>query len=117
MAIEVSVLRELFRNLQLFRAVYEDEGVDTIHTQSGDSWVIWDLEYLYGELHRLPRRQAQAIELCLVQNLKEEDAARIMGVSPTNPVAMYATEGLKKIVVLIGSGALPKFRADEEGVA
>lgn len=112
MAIEVRLLRELFRNLQLFRAIHEDDGLDTI-TIDGDSWCIYDLEYLYGELHRLPNRQAQAIELCLVRNLREEDAARIMGVSPTNPVAMYASEGLKKIVTMIESGLLSKFRAED----
>ncbi len=104
----MKTLRELFRNLQQFRAIYESYGIDTINGPDGEI-CLWDLEYLYSQLHRLPLRQHQAIELCLVRNIKETDAAVLMGVSPTNPVAMYATSGLEKIVFYIRTGALPKF--------
>lgn len=81
--------------------------MDTIQGPDGDI-CLWDLEYLYCQLYRLPLRQRQAIELCLVQNIKETDAAVMMGVSPTNPVAMYASSGLEKIVILMDTGQLPR---------
>lgn len=113
MALAVADLRQLFRNLQQFRSCFEYDGVDLIVGPDGDEWCLWDLEYLYRVgLPMLPTRQHQAIELCLVRNMKESDAATAMGVSATNPVAMYATEGLKKLIVMIQAGALPMFRAE-----
>lgn len=114
-ALPVSVLRELFRNLQSFRSVYETDGIDEVVGPDGVHYCLWDLEYLYKQLHRLPRRQAQAIELCLVQNMRECDAAQVMGVSPTNPVAMYAKSGLEKLVFMAEEGVLPGFRGDDYG--
>ncbi len=109
MALDVATLREVFRNLQQFRAIYESHGVDTITAPGGEDICLFDIEYLYKQLHRLPLRQRQAIELCLVQNIKETEVAVMMGVSPTNPVASYATSGLQKLLVLIYTGELPKF--------
>lgn len=109
------MLRELFRNLQAFRAVYESEGVDTLIGPDGIEWCLWDLEYLYRQLPSLPPRQHQAIELCLVLNVKESEAAVMMGVSPTNPVAMYATAGLEKLVGFIVAGRFPNFQVPDEG--
>lgn len=106
----MSTLRELFRNLQAWRALYEAEALDSITGPDGEGWSLWDVEYLYRQLPVLPLRQRQAIELCLVQNVKEADAAVLMGVSVTNPVAMYATEGLKKLIAMIQAGAFPQFR-------
>lgn len=108
--ITVTVLRELFRNLQAFHAVFESDGIDTIIGPDGTEWCLWDLEYLHKQLPVLPPRQRQAIELCLVQNIKESEAAVMMGVSPTNPVAMYATSGLTKLIAMIEAGAFPRFR-------
>lgn len=110
-ALTVGVLRELFRNLQAFHAVFETDGIDTIIGPDGTEWCLWDLEYLYREgLPMLPPRQRQAIELCLIHNVKESDAAVRMGVSPTNPVAMYATSGLQKLIGLIESGSFSRFQ-------
>lgn len=110
----MTTLRELFRGLQAFRAVYEEHGVEQITDNDGVEWVIHDLVYLYEEgLPLLPPRQRQAIELCLVRNEREKDAAVEMGVSPTNPVAMYATEGLKALLRMIEAGDLPRFRTSQ----
>lgn len=114
MALDVTTLRELFRNLQAFRVVYESDGVDTLIGPDGMEWCLWDLEYLYEQLPVLPPRQHQAIELCLIWNVKESEAAVRMGVSPTNPVAMYATAGLTKLVGLIYAGEFPKFQVSED---
>jgi hypothetical protein len=109
--IEVGILRELFRHLHAFRAAYEDDGVEELVDPRGTSWNLFDLEYLYREgLPLLPERMWQAIELFLVRNIKESAVAVTMGISPTNPVAMYATRGLEKLVLLIEDGELPRFR-------
>ena len=112
MAISVTVLRELFRNLQEWDSLYQSEGIDTITGDDGQSYSLWDLKYLYGHLGKLPKRQHQAIELYLVQNMREADAAVVMGVSATNPIGIYATVGLKKLIGMIEAGELPKFKAD-----
>lgn len=101
----VDLLRSLLRNLESFRALRESEGIDTIPTPDGDEVNLWDLEaMLEFTLPRLPDRQRQAIELVLIQNCLEKQAAIVMGVSETNPVAMYASEGLKKIIVFVEEG-------------
>lgn len=111
--LDVSTLRELLRNLVSWRAVYETDGVEVLVAPSGTSWCLWDIEYLYDQIHLLPPRQRQAIELCLIRNIKEKEAAVIMGVSETNPVMMYASLGLAKIVAMVESGSLPRFRREE----
>lgn len=109
--VTVGVLREMFRNVQMFRSLRESEGIDTITDFDGDEWCLDDIEYLIDEaLPRLAPRQRQAIELCLIDNVKEKEAALAMGVSSTNPVAMYATDGLKRIVDWIDEGLLPRFQ-------
>jgi DNA-directed RNA polymerase specialized sigma24 family protein len=111
--ISVSVLREMFRNLAAFRSLYEDTGQEVIKDPSGREWSILDLEYLLEQAReRLPRQQRLAIELCLVHNVKESEAAVLMGVAASNPVAVYATLGLKKMVRYIEAGQLPRFRAE-----
>lgn len=116
MPLSVTVLRELFRNLQQFRSLYQTEGVDEVKSPvDGEVYSLFDLEYLYTQLHRLPPRQRQAIELCLVQNKCEKDAAVMMGVSATNPVAMYATSGLEKLVALVQARVLPSFQEWDYG--
>ena len=102
----VATLRELLRNLQAFRSYYMAEHQDTIRDHLGREWCLWDIEYIYEQRILLSPRQRQAIELCLFDNMTEESAAIKMGVSPTNPVAMYATDGLRKLVLLIEQGAL-----------
>lgn len=114
-SLEVGTLRELFRNLRAWRALVEDHGCDTI-THRGVEYSIWDIEYLYQQAERLPHQQRRAITLCLIEGMRETDAAVAMGVSPTNPVAMYATSGIKKIISWIDSGELPRYRSGAEAV-
>lgn len=107
----ISELRELFRNLQEFRAAFEISGVDEIVTPTGRRWTLWDLEYLLAMGDRyLTLRQRQVITLCLVHNMREKDAALRMGVSETNPVMMYATLGLRRLLDLVDNGVLDRFR-------
>jgi predicted DNA-binding protein (UPF0251 family) len=111
------VLRVLLKNLVAFRSLFEAEGVDTIYGPDGVAYSLHDLEYLYSQRVHLSDRQRQAIELFLVQNLKEKDVARWMGVSESTPVAQYATDGMKKIIKLVDEGKLNRFRweRDEDG--
>src|SRR5947209_1931801 len=95
---DVGILRELLRSLPQFRALYADKRVDEVVGPNGVSYNLWDLEYLYEvSQQRLPSRMAQAIKLCLLLNMRETDAAVCMGIAPSNPVAMYATEGLRRL--------------------
>lgn len=64
----------------------------------------------------LPRRQQQAIELFLIQNVLEEEAAVMMGVSPTNPVGMYATAGLERLLKLLDQELLHRFSIDDSNM-
>lgn len=96
--LDVNTLRALFRNLLAFRALYQDQGIDEITGPGGVVFSLWDLEVLYAKVPSLPPRQAQAIEWCLIRGERETDVAVKMGLRPTNPVAMYATLGLKKLV-------------------
>jgi DNA-directed RNA polymerase specialized sigma24 family protein len=112
--LSVSILRELFRNLVAFRNLHEDTGQDVISDPRFGEWCLHDLEYLYVEgLPLLPPRQAEAIELCLVQQYKEREAALMMGVKVTNPVAAYAADGLANLIRMIERGDLPRFRVEE----
>lgn len=104
--LSVGVLRELFRNLLWWRSLYESDGVDVLPGPDGESYSLWDIDFLYSQTSSLPPRQRQAIQLCLIENVRERDAAIRMGVSPTNPVAMYATSGLEKLVARWNSGEL-----------
>lgn len=102
----VGVLRELFRNLHLFRIIYEQEGIDVLKGPEGEQYSLWDIEALYARASELPPRQREAIELCLIENMRERDAAVKMGVSETNPVASYATVGLQKLVKIYNENNL-----------
>jgi DNA-directed RNA polymerase specialized sigma24 family protein len=110
--VDLAVLRELLRNLQAFQSLYECEGIASVRAPDGRDWTIWDLQYLYEARKNLSPRQRQAIELCLFQNIKEREAARMMGVSETSPVAVYANNGLRRLIVMIEAGDLPRFHSD-----
>jgi hypothetical protein len=110
--LDVQILRELFRQLQQWYSIYESDQVDVITGPNGEQYCLWDVEYLYKQLWRLPKRQREAIELYLVQNMREADAAVAMGVSATNPIGIYATVGLGKIIDMIENGDLPRFGSE-----
>lgn len=112
MALDVPTLRSLFRGLRQFEATYEQHGVDQI-CLDGECWTIYDLRYLNEQTRQLPPRQYQAIQMCLVENMREVDAAVAMGVSPTNPVAAYAASGLANLIEWIHEGRFPRFQEDQ----
>lgn len=110
--LSVTILRELFRNLQAFQSFYEATGQDTL-LNDGKEYSLWDIKKLfeYGQ-ENLPRRQKQAIYLCLYDNILEKDAAIMMGVSPNNPVMMYSTRGLQNIIDKLKAGKIPGMRSE-----
>jgi DNA-directed RNA polymerase specialized sigma24 family protein len=110
LSLDVRTLRELFRNLKQWRSLYESEQLDTIASPDGDEYCLWDIESLYGQIDTLPKRQYQAIELYLVQNMKEAEAAVKMGVSATNPIGIYASVGLQKLINMAEAGLIPGYR-------
>lgn len=114
---QVGVLRELFRNLQAWEALFADEHIDSITGPDGTIYSLTDIQYLYECRSMLSPRQREAIELCLYRDTKEKDASLLMGVSPTNPVAMYATNGLRRICEMIEAGELSRYRPTESAVA
>lgn len=113
MALNVTILREAFRNIQQWRVLYEETGIDTL-TFDNDELSLWDIEYLIAQLWRLPLRQGQSIQSCLIDNLTERGAAIAMGCDPENPVAVYATNGIVKLLALIEAGELPLFKSRVE---
>lgn len=103
----LGVLRELFRHLQPWRSAYEEHGVDTLTAPDGAVYHLLDIEYLYGCRHLLSPRQREAIEHCLYADQREVDVAIAMGVSPTNPVASYGTQGMRRLLQMLADGELP----------
>lgn len=108
---EVSTLRELLRNLQSWESLYEASEVPEVITgPDGTEYSIFDIQYVYSCRNKLAPRQQEAIELFLYENIKEKEVARMMGVSETNPVAMYATDGLKRLCGMIVEGELFRYQ-------
>ena len=113
----VSVLREAFRHYLVWRAAFEaDQVPDTITAADGTSLCLWDIEYLRRQISLLSPRQHQAIELCLIQGIREKDAAEMMGVSRENPVMSYATNGLNRLLDMAEGWQLERFRTDNDGL-
>lgn len=110
--LDVNTLRELFRNLQAWHSLFESREVDDtlVSSATGQVWTLFDVDYLYAQRIRLPDRMRQVIELHLYGNLLEKETARRIGVSESNPVAIYATAGLTKLVGMAKAGDLSGFR-------
>lgn len=112
---DVATLRELFRNLQIFQALRESHGVTEITSPGGDTYSIYDIEYLYECRRLLSKRQREAIEMFLYQNIRERDVARFMQVAETNPIAIYATQGLGRLCDMIAKNELPGYHSESVG--
>ena len=82
---------------------------ETISGPDGREYCIFDIQYIYSCRNLLAPRQQEAIELFLYENIREKEVARMMGVSDTNPVAMYATDGLKRLCTMIIDGELVRY--------
>ena len=101
------VLRELFRHLQEFEALFQTEGIDTVTGPDGTGYSVFDLRRLYEIRHKiLSPQRARAIEKFLYEDMREQDAALAMGLSRETPVAIYATQGLKQLAAAWTDGIM-----------
>lgn len=85
---------------------------DVIRGSDGREWALPDVRRFYDYRSLLPNQMRRAVELFLYQQRLEREAAVLMGVSPTNPVAMYATVGLTKLLGKARAGQLSGCRFD-----
>lgn len=101
-ALTVDILRQVFRGLEQWRLAYAaDTSLQTV-VNDGIEWNILDVERLYDASQQLLTvRQAQAIRLFLVGNMRESDVAVAMGIKPSNPIGLYATEGLHQLIEMV----------------
>ena len=100
----VEGLRVIFRGLVVWRDLFDRYGSDlqTVIDESGIEWDLMEVELLYRvSQERLTTRQAQAIRYFLLGNMREEDVAVAMGIKPSNPIGLYATEGLRRLVEMV----------------
>lgn len=74
------------------------EVSDTLIAADLQSYCMWDVDIFYDNRVRLPERQRASMELCLFENVAERDAALKMGIAETNPVCVYATVGLTRLL-------------------
>lgn len=89
-------LEAVLRHYYEFLALYEDSGIDEISMEDGTRVNILDL--LRG-IDELPERQKQAVVLTCLMNLKERDAARIMGFPKwSSPVGTYKKLALARLI-------------------
>lgn len=113
--LNVTILRKLFRLLQNWESLYEATGLDTLRDPAtGNCFHLADIRYLYDCRRFLSPRQCQAIEWCLYHDRTEADVAVMMGISPTNPVAMYATKGMSVLLEMAREGELTRYKVMKE---
>lgn len=111
----MNVHRELVRNLQAWHSLFESqEAPEVLVASDGRSYSLWDVDCFYEQRVLLPEQMRRSMELCLYQNVLERDAAVLMGVAATNPVAVYATVGLTRLLSLAYNGELPNYRLPVE---
>lgn len=109
----VGVHRELIRNLQHWRSLYEAMEVpDEMVSATGISYSLWDVTLFYEQRTVCPPRMQQSIQFCLFENMKEKVAAQRMGISASNPVSVYATIGLTTMLTKATQGDLAGYYVD-----
>lgn len=104
------MFRGLIRNLQSWRSAFEaQEAPESIQEPSppGREWVLWDVERFFDYRILLPERMRDALDLFLYRGQFERQVAERMGISGTNPVGVYATVGLTKLLGMARAGLLP----------
>lgn len=73
---------------------------------------VWDLTSLFDARGRLAPKQATAVELFLYDNLTEREVSRIMKVSSTVPVGIYATVGITRLLGMSHRGEIEGFQVE-----
>lgn len=70
----------------------------------GKEYCLWDVEKFYAARRVLPQRQQLTIEMNLYEDRPERDCARQMGIGLNNPVAIYGTVGLTRLLAFAVKG-------------
>lgn len=92
---KVKILKKILKNYQLWFSLVESEGLFFI-TIDGEEFFIYEM--LEG-ITLLPKRQRQAVELICLHDMKETDAAKVMGFTKwSEPAQQYCHTGLRKLV-------------------
>jgi len=105
----VDVHRELLRNLQEWKTLYEVREVGDELVCGNRAFTLWDAIRFYDSRESLPTRQKESLQFCLYENMKERDAAVRMGISPSNPVSIYATIGITSLLTMASHGEIPGY--------
>lgn len=114
----VDVHRELLRNLQQWRSLFEaDEVPDVLVATDHRAYSLWDVIRFYEHRTLLPPRQQLSMQFCLFENMKERDAALRMGIKPSNPVSIYSTIGITSLLTKAVAGDLSGYTIELTGDA
>ena len=89
-------LEAILRHYAEFRELYEQDGIEEITLDDG--YVVNIHDVLKG-IEELPKRQRTALIITTLYNLKEVEAAPLMGFTKwTSPVSSYKKLALEKLV-------------------
>lgn len=95
---KIALLEALLKNWQSWRAILEDNGVDTLMI-GGEEWNFYDM--LDG-IKELPLRQRQALWMILIEDKRPVDVARIMFAGSKRIVGemavQYKNDALTKLI-------------------
>lgn len=110
----VAVHKELLRNLQHWRSLFEAGEVGDILTAGdGEEYSLWDIQRLAESRHMLATRQAEAIGHFLIENLTEQESSEAMGLGPKkSPVAIYVTVGVSRLLGMAVRGEIRGYRLE-----
>lgn len=89
-------LEAILRHYWEFRELYEQHGVEEIPLEDG---LIVNIHDVLRGIEELPKRQRTALVLTCLRNMKEVEAAPLMGFTKwTSPVSSYKKLALEKLV-------------------
>jgi len=89
-------LEAILRHYCEFRELYEQDGVEEITLDDG---LVVNIHDVLRGIEELPKRQRTALILTCLYNLKEVEAAPLMGFTKwTSPVSSYKKLALEKLV-------------------
>ena len=89
-------LEAILRHYCEFRELYEQDGIEEITLDDG---LVVNIHDVLRGIEDLPKRQRTALILTTLYNLKEVEAAPLMGFTKwTSPVSSYKKLALEKLV-------------------
>lgn len=89
-------LEAILRHYCEFRELYEQDGIEEITLEDG---LVVNIHDVLRGIEDLPKRQRTALILTCLYNLKEVEAAPLMGFTTwTSPVSSYKKLALEKLV-------------------